>query len=73
MVRVAHATGQKPPEFEDHILYSNQGMEDLLKLNKIASATKTEIILPMTNKTIGTHTPLVLKDTKMNIMTEPLH
>ena len=73
MVRVACATGQKLPEFEDHTLYSNQGMEDLLELNKIASATKTEIILPRSNKTIQAHTPLVLMGTKMNVMTEPLH
>ena len=73
MALVACATGQKPPEFEDHTLYSNQGMEDLLELNEIASATKTEIILPRSNKTICTHTPLVLMGTKMNVMTEPLH
>ena len=48
-------------------------MEDLLELNVIASATKTEIILPRSNKTIGAHTPLVLMVTKMNIMTEQLH
>ena len=60
MVWVACATGQKPPKFKDHTLYSNQGMEDLLKLNKVASAIKTEIIPPRSNKTIKTHTPLVL-------------
>ena len=48
-------------------------MEDLLKLNEIASATKTDIIPPRSNKTIGACTPLVLMGTKMNIMTEPLH
>ena len=63
----------KSPEFEDHTSYSNQGMEDLLKLNEIASATKTEIILPRSNKTIQACTPLVLMGTKMNVMTEPLH
>ena len=52
MVLVAHATGQEPPKFKDHTPYSNQGMEDLLKLNKVASAIKTEIILPRSNKTI---------------------
>ena len=41
VVRVAHATGQRPPKFEDHIPYLNQGMEDLLKLNEVASAVKT--------------------------------
>ena len=35
-------------------------MEDLLKLNEVASAIKTE-------------TPLVLMGTSMNVMTEPLH
>ena len=48
-------------------------MEDLLELNKIASVTKTEIIPPRSNKTIGACTPLVLMGTKMNVMTEPLH
>ena len=42
VVRVACATGQKPSKFKDHTLYSNRGMEDLLELNKIASATKTD-------------------------------
>ena len=46
MVRVAHTTGQEPPKFKDHTPYSNQGMEDLLKLNEVASTIKTEIILP---------------------------
>ena len=45
-VWVACATGQKPPKFEDHTPYLNQGMEDLLELNEVASAIKTEIILP---------------------------
>ena len=73
VVQVACATGQKPPEFEDHTPYSYQGMEDLLELNEIASATETEIILPTSNKTIQACTPLVLMRTKMNVMTEPLH
>ena len=46
MVQVTRATGQEPPKFEDHTPYSNRGMEDLLELNNIASAIKTEIILP---------------------------
>ena len=46
MVRVVQTTSQEPPKFEDHTPYSNQGMEDLLKLNEVASAIKTEIILP---------------------------
>ena len=46
MVQMARATGQEPPKFKDHTPYSNQGMEDLLKLNEVASAIKTEIILP---------------------------
>ena len=73
MVQVAHATGQKPPKFEDHAPYLNQGMEDLLKLNGVASAIKTEIIPPQSNKTIKAHTPLVLIGKSMNVMTEPLH
>ena len=50
-----------------------QRMEDLLELNEIASATKTEIIPPRSNKTVWACTPLVLMGTKMNVMTEPLH
>ena len=73
MVWVAWATGQELPKFEDHTPYSNQGMEDFLELNEVASAIKTEIIPPQTNKTIKAHTPLVLMGTNMNIMTEPLH
>ena len=69
MVRVVCATGQNPHEFEDHTLYLNKGMEDLLELNE----TRTEIILPRSNKTIWARTPLALMGTKMNIMTEPLH
>ena len=63
----------KAPKFKDHMPYSNRGMEDLLEQNKIASAIKTEIILPRSNKTIQACTPLVLTGTKMNVMTEPLH
>ena len=70
---MAHATGQEPPKFEDHTPYSNRGMEDLLKLNEVASAIKTEIILSRSNKTIKACTPLVLMGTSMNIMMEPLH
>ena len=73
MVWVAQATGQEPPRFEDHTPYSNQGMEDLLELNEVASAIKMEIILPQSNKTIKAHTLLVLMRTSMNVMTEPLH
>ena len=73
MVQVARATGQKPPKFEDHTPYLNRGMEDLLRLTKVASAIKTEIIPPRSNKTIKAHTPLVLMGTSMNIMMEPLH
>ena len=73
MVRVAQATGQEPPKFKDHTPYSNQGMEDLLKLNEVASAIKTEIILPQSNKTIKAHIPLVLMGTSMNVMMKPLH
>ena len=46
MVWVAKVTGQEPSKFEDHTPYSNRGMEDLLKLNELVSATKTEIIPP---------------------------
>ena len=40
----------------------NQGMEDLFKLNEIASTTKTEMIPPRSNKTIWTHTGLISWD-----------
>ena len=73
VVWVAHATSQRPPEFEDHIPYLNRGMEDLLKLNETASTTRTEIIPARSNKTIQARTPLVLTGAKMNVMTEPLH
>ena len=43
-------------------------MEDLLELNEVAKAIKTEIILPRSNKTIKAHTPLVLMGTSMNVM-----
>ena len=42
MVRVAQATGQEPLKFEDHTPYSNWGMEDLLELNEVACAMKTD-------------------------------
>ena len=48
-------------------------MEDLLELNEVASAIKTEVILPRLNETIKAHTPLVLMGTTMNVMMEPLH
>ena len=73
MVQVAKATDQIPPKFKDHTPYSNQGMEDLLYLNELVSATKTEIIPPQLNKTIKAQTPLVLMGINMNMMTEPLH
>ena len=73
VVWVACATGQRPPEFEYHMPYSNRGMKDLLELNEIASTTRTEIIPARSNKTIQAHTPLVLTGAKMNVMTEPLH
>ena len=72
MVQVAKATGQEPPKFKHNTPYSNRGMEDLLKLNKLASATRTEIIPPQSNKTIKARTPLVLMETSMNVMTEPM-
>ena len=37
LVQVAKATGEELPEFKDHSPYSNQGMEDLLELNKLIS------------------------------------
>ena len=54
MVQVAKAAGERPPEFEDHTLNSNKGMEDLLELSELASTVRTEIIPPQSNKTIKT-------------------
>ena len=73
MVQVANAAGEEPPEFEDHTLYSNKGMEDLLKLSELASTVRTEIIPPQSNKTIKARIPLVLMGTHMKMLTEPLH
>ena len=73
MVQVARATGQEPLKFKDHTPYLNWGMENLLKPNELVSATKTEIIPPQSNKTIKACTPVVLMETSMNVMTEPLH
>ena len=72
MVQVARATGQEPLNFEDHTPYMNWGMEDLLELNELVSATKTEIIPPQSNKTIKACIPLVLMGTSMNVIREPL-
>ena len=73
VAQIAEKTGEKPPEFEDHTPFSNKGMEDLLKLNKLVGTVKTEIISPRSNKTIKARTPLVLMGVCMNVMTEPLH
>ena len=70
---MAKTTGQEPLKFKDHTPYLNREMEDLLELNELVSATKTEIIPPQLNKTIKACTPLVLMGTSMNMMTEPLH
>ena len=63
VVQVAKATGEEPPEFEDHSPYSNRGMEDLLELNELVSTARTEIIPSPSNKTIKGRTPLVLMGT----------
>ena len=73
VTQIAEATGEKPPEFEDHTPFSNKGMEDLLKLNKLVSTVRTEIIPLRSNKTIKARTLLVLMVVHMNVMTEPLH
>ena len=36
VTRIAEATGEEPPEFEDHTPFSNWGMEDL-ELNELVS------------------------------------
>ena len=67
VVQVAKATGKEPPKFEDHTPYLNHGMEDLLKLNELVSATRTEIIQPQLNKNIKVCTPLVLMETSIKM------
>ena len=37
VTRIAEVTGEEPPVFEDHTLFSNLGMEDLLQLNRLVS------------------------------------
>ena len=73
MIQVAKVTGQEPPKFKDNTPYSNWGMEDLLELNKLTSATRMEIIPPQSTKTVKAHTPYILMGTSMNMMMEPLH
>ena len=73
VTQIAEATGEEPPEFEDHTLLSNWGMEDLFKLNELVSTVQTEVIPPRSNKIIKAHTPLVLIGVQVNVMTEPLH
>ena len=71
VTQIAEATGEKPPEFEDHTPFPNRGMEDLPKLNELVSTIRTEIIPPQSNKTIKARAPLVWMG--VCIMTEPLH
>ena len=73
VTQIAEATGEKPPEFEDHTPFSNKGMGDLLELNELVSTVRTEIIPPWSNKTIKAQTLLVLMGVRMNVMMEPLH
>ena len=70
---MAKATGQGPLKFKDHTPYLNRGMEDILELNELASAIKTEVIPPQLNKAIKACTQLVLMGTSMNVMMEPLY
>ena len=72
VVWVAHATGQKPPEFKDHTQYLNWRMEDQLELNKIASATKRSFCLGLIKLSMLT-LHWFSWEIKMNVMTEPLH
>ena len=37
VTRVVEAIGEEPPEFEDHMLFSNKGMKDLLELDELVS------------------------------------
>ena len=43
---MAKSAGQEPPKFEDNMPYSNWGIEDLLKLDELASMIRMEIIPP---------------------------
>ena len=64
--------GIELPQFKDHTLYSNKGMEDLLDIDEVIYAVNTVIIPPRQNKIIKGQTSLVLYGTKMNVATEPL-
>ena len=59
-------------EKQDHIPYSNKGMEDLLDIDEVIYAVNTVIIPPRQNKIIKGQTSLVLYGTKINVATEPL-
>ena len=71
-ITCAEKQGIELPQFEDHIPYSNKGMEDLLDIDKVIHAVNTVVIPPRQNKIIKGQTSLVLYGTKMNVATEPL-
>ena len=62
----------EPSQFEDHTLYSNKGMEDLLDIDEVIHAVNTIVIPPRASRIIRGETSLVLFGTKMNVATEPL-
>ena len=72
VTQVVEVIGEEPPEFEDHTPFSNRGMKDLLELDELVSTIQTEVIPLWSNKTIKAHTPLVLMEVRVNVITEPL-
>ena len=62
----------EPPQFEDHVPYSNKGMEDLLDINEVIHSVNAVIIPPRASRIIKGWASLVLFGTKMNVATKPL-
>ena len=71
-ITCAEKQGIEPPQFKDHTLYSNKGMEDLLDIDEVIYTVNTVVIPPRQNKITKGQTSLVLYRTKMNVATEPL-
>ena len=61
VITCAEKQGIEPPQFKDHTLYSNKGMEDLLGIDEVIYTVNTLIIPPRQNKIIKGQKSLVLK------------
>ena len=64
--------GVEPPQFEDHTPYSNKGMQDMLDIDEVIQAVNSVVIPPRASRIIKDWTSLVLLETKINVVTEPL-